>query len=133
MSFFARHQRLLLLLGTAYVLGLVIIHARLPPAHVWWIAAAFSILMNIPYVIESRAVGAHAKLEVGITSTLIALSLAGPLIAPPFVIIAIFAHGLWDISKHHGVGVPFASWYTLGCAVIDILYGTALLIYWLTI
>lgn len=131
MVFFARHQRLLLLLGTVYVLGLIGTHATLPAQHVWWIAAAFSILMNAPYVIEARATARFVGIETGLAITLIALSLAGPLIAPPFVIVAILAHGLWDIAKHLGTGVPFLSWYTLGCAGVDFIYAGSLFTYWM--
>ncbi len=133
MSLFIRHQRLLLLFATAYVLALLGSHAAVPSAHVWWIAALFSILMNVPYVLEARATGSHKRIETILATSLIALSLAGPLIAPPFVILAILAHGLWDIAKHRGAGVPFVSWYTLGCAAVDALYASALLAYWLLV
>lgn len=131
MPFFARHQRLLLILASAYVLGLIVTHAALPAAHVWWIACVFSVLMNVPYVLEARITGHPVTREAQIAGLLIILSLAGPLIAPPFVIAAILLHGVWDIAKHRGAGVPFVSWYTLGCAVVDAVYAGALLAYWL--
>ncbi|WP_224824579.1 hypothetical protein [Cognatishimia sp. MH4019] len=133
MSLFLRHKRLLFLFATAYVLMLIASHAALPSAHVWWIAAVFSILMNVPYVLEARATGTHQRVEMTLATWLVALSLAGPLIAPPFVIIAVLAHGLWDIAKHMGAGVPFVSWYLLGCATVDVLYAGALLAYWLSL
>ena len=133
MSFFAQHQRLLLIFGTVYAIGLIVTHATLPSAHVWWIAAAFSILMNAPYVIEARAQQSHIGLETTLAITLIAMSLAGPLVAPPFVIAAILCHALWDIAKLRGAGVPFVSWYMLGCAVIDVTYASALTLYWLRV
>jgi hypothetical protein len=129
-SFFQRRQTWLLGFSTLYVLGLILSHAAFPPLHVWVIAAVFSVLMNFTYIIEAKVAGHWLRLEVLIAASLIAASALGVFLHPLFVILAIFGHGMWDLAKHRGAGVPFVSWYTLGCFVIDILYGSVLLLYW---
>ncbi|MEX3014968.1 hypothetical protein [Gymnodinialimonas hymeniacidonis] len=132
LSFFRHRQKLLLLLGSAYVAALIVTHAALPPVHVWAIACVFSVLMNFVYIVEARAQGRMIATETIVMVMLITASLLGLLIHPLFVIAAIFAHGLWDLAKHYGHGVPFFSWYTWGCCAVDLIYGTALLLYWLS-
>jgi hypothetical protein len=129
-AFFHSRQQLLFAFSSLYVLGLILSHATLPPVHVWIIAAFFSVAMNFTYMIEAAYVGRWLRFEVVIAATLITASILGVLIHPLFAIAAIFAHGLWDIAKHRGAGVPFVSWYTLGCFVVDVTYSTVLLIYW---
>ena len=130
-SFFHTRRKLLFGFSTVYVLGLILSHAAFPPVHVWIIAAVFSVAMNFTYIVEAASLGRWLRLEVWIAATLIVASFLGLLIHPLFVIGAIFAHGLWDMAKHHGAGVPFVSWYTLGCFVVDVTYSSVLLIYWL--
>ncbi|RED14368.1 hypothetical protein [Pontivivens insulae] len=124
--------RWLLIAGTAYVVLLLLSHWQLPEAHVWAIAGVFSVIMNVPYVATAWHNAQFARLETAIATVLIGASIVGAVITPPFVIAAIFAHGFWDIAKHRGAGVPFFSWYTLGCAVVDFAYGSALLVYYLS-
>jgi hypothetical protein len=67
-----------------------------------------------------------------LSTVLILLSIMGVLLHPAFVILAIFGHGSWDILKHRGAGIPFISWYTFGCAVVDFIYGGVLFVFWMT-
>ena len=130
-SFFQTRQKPLLIAATLYVVLLVISHAQLPKIHVWVIAGIFSILMNFVYVTEAYHRRAFFHQEALIASTLILASIAGIIVSPIFVIGAIFAHGLWDIAKHLGIGVPFFRWYTLSCFMADTTYSAALLVYWM--
>lgn len=117
-------------LGTLYVVALLLSHATFPKHHVWAIAAFFSIAMNGTYVWAALRAGHHLRLETTIALTFIALSLLGVLVSPLFVITTIAAHGVWDVAKHYRVGVPFFSWYTWGCAVVDFTYATTLTLYY---
>lgn len=131
LSFFQERQKLLLTAASLYVLFLILSHWQLPSAHVWIIACVFSILMNFTYMIEAFAGRTFLRKEVVIASILIALSILGAAIYPPLVIAAIYGHGIWDIAKHRGAGVPFFSWYTLSCAAVDFTYASVLLAYWM--
>ena len=131
MSFFETRQKTLGILAALYVLFLLLSHWQLSSAHVWIIAAVFSILMNFTYMIEAFSLQSFLRKEIVIAAILITLSFLGALLYPPLVIAAIFGHGVWDISKHRGAGVPFFSWYTLGCAAVDFTYSALLLIYYL--
>ncbi len=129
-SYFQRQQKSLLFGASLYVILLVLAHSTLPSIHVWLMAAVFSVAMNFTYVTEAYWGKAHFGIEFGIAATLIVASILGVLVSPVFVIAAIFAHGLWDISKHFGAGVPFLSWYTLSCFCVDVMYGGVLALYW---
>jgi len=131
MAFFHAHKKLLLCFAVLYVLALIISHATLPAVHVWVIAAVFSVLMNLVYITQAVSLRDHMFTEAAVADILILLSILGVLIHPLFVIAAIFGHGLWDMSKHWGFGVPFFSWYVWGCAIVDVTYGSTLLAYYL--
>lgn len=130
-SFFQRRQKQLALVASLYVVFLILFHWQLPPVHVWLIAAFFSIIMNFTYMTEAYARQKYLKLEVLVACVLILASVLGAVVWPLFVIAAIFGHGVWDIFKHYGAGVPFFSWYTLSCFTVDTLYSGALLVYWM--
>ena len=120
------------MLGAAlYVIALVVFHVTLPPIHVWLIAALFSVLMNLVYLPEALSLRLKMRTEALIACLLISLSVLGIVAHPLCVIIAIIGHGLWDIAKHFGAGVPFFSWYTWSCATIDFCYGAALFAFYL--
>ncbi len=129
-SFFHRRQKQLFLLGSLYVIALILSHSTLPAIHVWIIAAVFSVIMNFVYITEAYAQGRLVKPEFIVMVVLTSASLLGVLVHPLFVILAVFGHGLWDIAKHFGAGIPFFSWYTLSCCAVDMTYGTALFAYW---
>ena len=114
----------------AYVPALIACHL-LWPEHPFVVAAAFSVLMNLPYPAAARCAHhhTHSKIETGIAIALSAASVLGALVAPPLLIAAIFAHGLWDIAKLRGAGTPFFNWYTLSCAGVDFTYATFLTTY----
>ena len=120
-SFFLRREQQLKIAASLYVILLILSHATFPQSLVWFIAALFSIAMNFTYVIEAVSL---------VAVVLILLSLGGVFLSPILVIIAIFGHGCWDLLKHYGSGVPFFTWYTLSCAIVDFFYGSILLIYW---
>jgi len=130
-SFFGRHQKVLLLAASLYVVGLILSHATLPPAHVWVIAAVFSVLMNLVYIFEARAQDRLVRTELLVMGVLITASCLGAILHPLFVIGAIIGHGLWDVAKHFGAGIPFFSWYTWSCAAVDVTYGLTLFAYWM--
>lgn len=119
-----------MLAATLYVVLLILSHAQLPPIHVWVIAMVFSVAMNFTYLTEAYSVRRFLRLEVLVASTLIVASILGVLVSPLFVIGAILSHGVWDMAKHCGIGIPFFRWYTLSCAAVDTLYGLTLLLYW---
>ena len=130
-SFFARRQTALKLAATLYVFLLIASHSSLPSAHVWLIAGVFSVVMNGVYITEALSRGQHVRTEAAVAGILVAVSLLGMFVWPPFVIAAVFGHGLWDLAKHRGAGISFFSWYTFSCCGVDMLYGASLLVYWL--
>lgn len=130
-TFFTKRQNALKLLATAYVVLLLLSHWQLPSALVWYIAAFFSIAMNFTYLTEALSVRRFVGAESLVASVLIVASVLGILISPLFVILAIFAHGCWDLAKHFGSGVPFFYWYTCSCFLVDTVYSASLLFYWL--
>jgi hypothetical protein len=131
-SFFQSRQKLLAIIASLYVIFLLLSHWTLPAAHVWVIAAFFSISMNFTYVTEAYVRKEFLNTETIIACLLIILSIMGVIVSPIFVIIAIFGHGIWDVAKHLGMGVPFFSWYTLSCFLADMTYSITLLLYWLS-
>lgn len=131
-SFFQERQKQLALAASLYVVLLLLFHWQLPSAHVWAIAAIFSIVMNGVYIIEAKSTGTFVVHEAIVAAVLITMSLLGVILSPGFVIAAIFAHGLWDIAKHRGAGIPFFTWYTFGCFTVDVIYSAALAVYWFT-
>ena len=132
-SFFQIRQKPLFIAATLYVAVLLISHAQLPETHVWIIAALLSVIMNFVYVTEAYHRQEFVSQEALIASILILASIAGPIVSPIFVIGAIFAHGIWDIAKHRGAGVPFFRWYTLSCFAVDTAYSAALMVYWMRV
>ncbi len=129
-SFFEKRQKPLIIAACLYIIFLIASHSTLPPIHVWIIATIFSIIMNVVYIIEAYWQRRFIGLELLVAATLILGSVLGVLISPGFVIAAILGHGLWDLAKHFGAGIPFFSWYTLGCFSVDLVYGLLLLTYW---
>ena len=117
--------------ATIYVVLLVISHWQLPSLHVWMIAAVFSILMNFTYLIEAVSLKSFAKTEAIVAILLIMASILGLVISPLLLIGAIFGHGVWDLLKHFGRGVPFYFWYTCSCFLVDTAYSLSLLFYYL--
>ena len=132
-SFFSKREKALKLAATAYVVLLVLSHWQLPTAHVWLIAAFFSIAMNFTYLIEAVSIDKSARVEALVAAVLIMASVLGLLISPLIVIAAIFGHGCWDVAKHFGSGVPFFSWYCWPCFIVDTIYSGALLFYWVAV
>ena len=126
-SLFTRRFLALKLAASFYVVALCLSHAVAGSAHVWVIAAFFSIAMNATYPWAAWVTGRAQPTELAISALLVALSVLGVFVAPPFVIAAIFLHGAWDLAKHRGAGVPFFGWYTLGCVSVDWLYALALI------
>jgi len=131
-SFFQSRQKLLFLAASLYVVLLMASHWQLPKAHVWTIAAVFSVAMNVVYITEAFHRREFVTMEGSVALTLIVASVMGAIHSPLFVIGAIFAHGVWDVAKHYGAGVSFLSWYTFGCFTVDTIYAAVLLIYWTT-
>lgn len=130
-SFFKARQKILRIAATAYVLMLIISHWQLPAVHVWLIAAVFSVLMNFTYLTEAISLKSFAKTEVVVAALLIAMSILGLVTSPLLLIFAILGHGVWDLMKHFGKGVPFFFWYTCSCFLVDMAYGSTLLYYFL--
>ncbi len=131
-SFFTRWQKHLRLGVSLYVVLLALSHSTLPSIHIWLIAAFFSIAMNCVYVTEAYWRGQYFGIELSVACVLIVMSVLGVVLSPVYVIAAIIAHGLWDVAKHFGAGVPFFSWYIFGCFFVDVIYGAALAVYWWT-
>lgn len=117
--------------ATAYVGMLILTHWQLPSIHVWLIAAVFSVLMNFTFIIEAVSLKTYAKTEALVATFLIAASILGFLYSPILLIFAIFGHGIWDLLKYFGRGVPFYFWYTYSCFLVDTAYSSTLLFYFL--
>jgi hypothetical protein len=133
-SVFRSRQPLLAALSAAYVLGLAAAHAGVGAgeAQVWTVAALFAVLMNVTYVIEARGRGRHVGREAGVAGLLSGAAVLGAVAWPGLVIAAVLLHGVWDLAKHLGAGVPFLGWYTLGCCAVDLVYAGGLALYWLS-
>jgi hypothetical protein len=114
LSVFARYQTWLMGAMVLFVLSLILSHATLPTAYIWGIAAFFSIAMNFTYLTDAVWQGRRVGTEATVMIALIIASLLGIVLHPLFVIAAVFGHGLWDLAKHYGAGLPFFSWYTWG-------------------
>jgi len=97
-SFFERRQKTLLLLVTAYVIGLLVSHATLPTQHVWFIAAFFSIAMNYTYVQEAFGHADYFRTEAVVAGALIGLSLAGLLVSPLLIPCLLFTFMLGPVG-----------------------------------
>ncbi len=128
-SYFSSRQKLLKLAASGYLVLLVVSHWQLPQHYVWVIAAFFSIVMNFTYLTEAVNARRFVTTETLVATNLIILSVAGVFVSPLFVIAAIFGHGLWDLAKHFGRGIPFFFWYTCSCFIVDAVYSAALLVY----
>ncbi|MEM6640741.1 MAG: hypothetical protein AAF610_12670 [Pseudomonadota bacterium] len=125
-----KRQIILATLGTLWLVLLLVFHWQAPAAFAWHVAAAFSVAMNFVYIQAAIARRQYVTVEAFVAVALIVLSVMGAVVAPPFVIAAVIGHGLWDLAKHFGAGLPFFSWYTWGCFVVDVMYGSALFAYW---
>jgi len=132
-SFFESRQKTLKIWASAYLVLLLFSHWQLPSRYIWELAAIFSIAMNFTYLIEAISLDRRVKEEACVTCVLIALSAAGIVYSPLFLIAAIIGHGLWDLNKHFGAGIPFKRWYTSSCFVVDMIYGFSLLAFFLNI
>ena len=130
-SFFDSRQKILGIAATIYIVMLIVSHWKLPPIHIWVIATVFSVLMNFTYLIEALSLKSFAKTEAIVATSLILASVLGLVISPLLLIAAIFGHGVWDLQKHFGRGVPFFFWYTCSCFIVDTAYSSALLFYFL--
>lgn len=109
-----------------YVVAVPVAHGLIPATYAWWIATAFSIIMNFVYPLQAKETHSHFGLELKVAVPFGALSLMGPLVHPLFVIAAIAGHGVWDWCKHKGQGVRFFTWYPPACAIFDFGYAAAL-------
>ncbi len=129
-SFFSKHQRLLAVLVLLYVASALLAHLLLPSIFIWMLAVFFLVAMTGTYVLEALMTGHSQKLEICVALGLIAVALLSLFGSPIWVICALFGHGVWDLAKHRGAGVPFLSWYTLSCAAFDFTYGALLFASW---
>ena len=110
-----------------YVLGIPLSHYALPHSHIWGIALFFLIAMLFTYPVSAIIQRAHIRLEFAISLGLAVLGILGWILSPWLIILAIAAHGTWDLLKHrHSAGVSFFGWYVSGCAVVDFCYAGAL-------
>ena len=109
-----------------YVVALPLAHAMFDQGYVWEIALFFLVAMLFTYPYAAWRQGRHFELELSVSAGLALIGVVGYFTTPWLIILAIAAHGVWDISKHRNVGVPFFSWYTLGCAGVDITYASVL-------
>lgn len=128
---FEAHQGRFIALVVLYVLAAPLVHWLAGGGLAWWVAAAFSIVMNLVYPVQAVQTARHIRVEGRVALGFMAASLLGPLAHPLFVIGAIAGHGLWDWLKHTGRGVPFLRWYPPACAIFDFAYAAALLWFFL--
>ncbi len=131
-SFFEKRQKILGIALTAYVVLLLFSHWQLPSIHIWIIAAVFSVLMNFTYLTEAISLNSFVRTEALVSTLLILASVGGLIFSPLLLVAAIFGHGVWDLRKHFGSGVPFFYWYTYSCFLVDTAYSLTLLSYYLT-
>jgi hypothetical protein len=125
---FLRQQQKLLFSLTALYLTLLLLQ-RVPFAspHIWLIAAAFSVFMNLCYMSETCGRRACLGPQSLIASVLIASAVLGVVMSPAFVVFAIFAQGVWHLTLRLQVGRRLLSLNTLGCFAVDMTYSAVLL------
>lgn len=126
-SLFERSFIFLKFISAAYIVGIVISHIAFP--NVWLVAAILSIVMNFTYPWAALIGRRFVPLETAVSVALITMAILGVVASPVWVIASIFGHGVWDLFKHNGHGVPFFKWYTQGCVVVDWSYAAALTLY----
>ncbi len=115
--------------ATVYVVAIPISHFALPHSMVWEIALFFLIAMLFTYPAAALIEKQDVQLEFSVSVGLAALGVVGFFVSPWLIILALFGHGIWDLAKHHGHGVPFFGWYISGCVAVDWAYSAALTIY----
>ena len=128
---FSRDFMALKILATLYVLALILLHAASPIGWTWGVAAVLSIAMNFTYIWAARQTGKWVRVETVISLALIGMAAIGFFVSTVLIILSIFLHGVWDLFKHNGRGVPFFKWYTLGCVTVDWTYSAALFVFWM--
>jgi hypothetical protein len=116
-------------LSAAYVLGIPLAHGLLPSVLVWEVALFFLIAMLFTYPLAAFSTGHAQRVELFVSLGLAALGVLGYLTHPLLIILAIFGHGVWDLAKHKGCGVPFFGWYVKGCVLVDFSYAAVLLLF----
>lgn len=125
-TFFYSSFRRFLAVVIIYALAVPLAHYLLPIEYIWWIAASFSIIMNVVYPLQAKHDCAFEREEYGMAIFLTFLSIMGAVFYGPLVIMAIAGHGIWDWAKHAGLGVRFIKWYPPACAIYDFGYAGAL-------
>ena len=113
----------------AYVVLAAGLHWVAGAAYVWEVAALMMVLMTVTYPVEAFLTKQHRGLEATIALGLSVVAVLGLVLHPALIIAAIFAHGLLDLAKHSGLGVPFYRAYLFGCAAFDVAYAALLLSY----
>ena len=126
-SVFERSFLVLKFLSAAYVIGIFVFHFAFP--NVWVVAMVLSVAMNFTYPWAAIRGQRFVPVEIGVSTTLVVMAILGVLASPLWVIASIFGHGVWDLFKHNGQGVPFFKWYTQGCVVVDWFYAASLTLY----
>ena len=120
------------LASALYVLAIPGLHLSLPVAWVWPIAWALLLAMLFTYPLAAVQARRFVGTETGVSLGLITLGTLGLFLSPVLLVAAIFGHGLWDLAKHRGHGIPFFGWYVSGCVIVDWLYAGSLLFHLLS-
>ncbi|WP_147126391.1 hypothetical protein [Shimia ponticola] len=110
-----------------YVVLAVVGHGLVGVDHIWPFAALMMVLMTVTYPTEALLKREYLPLELGLALFLSAVAVIGAVTSPLLIIAAIAAHGVLDIVKSRGLGVPFFRSYLIGCAVFDFGYAAILL------
>lgn len=127
--FFSQYYLKIKLFAALYTLGIPLSHFILPHNNIWDIATFFLVAMLFTYPLAAMQARAFVRLEWGISCALAAMGLLGLFTSPWLIILAIFGHGLWDLAKQRGHGIPFFGWYISGCILIDWLYAASLTLF----
>lgn len=115
-----------------YLAVAIALHVIAGEEFAWHVAALLMVMMTMTYPTEAILSGRFVRREVTIAVTLSSVALIGLAFSPLLIIAAILAHGLLDLAKHRGVGVPFYPTYLFACAAFDFAYGGVLLVYLFT-
>ncbi|MEO0486552.1 MAG: hypothetical protein AAF092_11630 [Pseudomonadota bacterium] len=123
--------RLVTLAFSAYVVAAIGLHWVAGADHVWEVAALMMVLMTVTYPTEAALARQDRVLEFSIAGLLSALAIAGLFTSPLLIIAAVLAHGVLDLVKARGLGVPFYALYFFGCAAFDFAYAACLFAYFI--
>tara|TARA_R110002095_G_scaffold201988_1_gene183183 strand:- start:1015 stop:1425 length:411 start_codon:yes stop_codon:yes gene_type:complete len=127
-DFLRQQQKLLLSLSALYLTLMILPQMSFSSPHIWLIAAAFSVFLNLLYMAETHGRRAFVGPETFLACLLIAVVILGLVVAHGLIVFAIFAQGILHLFRRLQAGEPLLALNALGCFAVDMMYGIILLV-----